>query len=301
MIRSCAILYQAWTWAPKRNQVFSLSLISREGPRVAKVGTGDELGAGWAGAVSGGFSVWPPPGVCCAEAAPATLQTKTTVAAWWMKRFLPVGTIPMNSSSAGGCGGRSPSRSRGPVMYSTWRYIRNRPWRAVPQSETARPTAGRDTDEGSGRQGRGHHRRGQRLRPRVCAHRRARGDEAGARGRTAGRARRGGHGGPRSRTRLRAVDVRLRRQQARGCDPERDAVPRPAARKGEDERLRSLPRLRPDQHPQLGAQPPGGANARRAAHALADRGSRALGKGDRLGPAGRRGGGADDLRCRAQR
>src|SRR5882724_10639909 len=113
MIRSCAILYQAWTWAPKRNQVFSLSLISREGPRVAKVGTGDELGAGWAGAVSGGFSVWPPAGVCCAEAAPAMLQTKTTVAAWWMKRFLPVGTIPMNSSSAGGCGGSSPSRSRG--------------------------------------------------------------------------------------------------------------------------------------------------------------------------------------------
>src|SRR6266436_2086491 len=242
MIRSCAILFQAWTWAPKRNQVFSLSLISREGPRVAKVGTGDELGAGWAGAVSGGFSVWPPPGVCCAEAAPATLQTKTTVAAWWMKRFLPVGAIPMNSSSAGGCGGRSPSRSRGPVMYSTWRYIRNRPWRAVPQSETARPTARRDTDEGSGRQGRPHHRRGQRLRSRVCAH-----------------------------------------------------------RKGEDGRLRSLPRLRPDQHPQLGAQPPGGANARRAAHALADRGSRALGKGDRLGPAGRRRGGADDLRCRAQR
>src|SRR5882757_4829673 len=26
-------------------------------------------------------------------------------------------------------------------MYSTWRYIRNRLWRAVPQSETARPTA----------------------------------------------------------------------------------------------------------------------------------------------------------------
>jgi hypothetical protein len=39
-------------------------------------------------------------------------------------------------------------------MYSTSRHIRNRPWRAVPQSETARPAAGRETDEGSGRQGR---------------------------------------------------------------------------------------------------------------------------------------------------
>src|SRR6266478_7677158 len=89
MIRSCATLYQAWTWAPKRNQVFSPSLISRDGPRIAKVGTG-EVGAGWAGAVSGGLS-----GVCCAETAPATPQMKTTAAAWWMERILPIGTVPM--------------------------------------------------------------------------------------------------------------------------------------------------------------------------------------------------------------
>src|ERR1700682_3148251 len=135
MIRSCATLYQAWTWAPKRNQVFSPSLISRDGPRTAKVGTGD-VGAGWGGAVSGGLS-----GVCCADAAPATPQIKTTAAAWWMERFLPIGTVPMNSSSAGGCGGRSPPAHGARFIYSTWRYICHPPWGAVPQSETARPTA----------------------------------------------------------------------------------------------------------------------------------------------------------------
>src|SRR5919201_1874056 len=85
MIRSCASLAQAWTWAPKRNQVFSDSLISRAGPRATKAGTGD-AGGGFAGAVSGacGFSVCGPLGgdpvwpgwPVCADAAPATPQMR---------------------------------------------------------------------------------------------------------------------------------------------------------------------------------------------------------------------------------
>src|SRR5438132_5297696 len=71
-MRSCAALYQAWTWAPKRNQVFSASLISRDGPRSAKAGRGDPVAGstGLAGAVSG-LSVCGVVGVVCAEAAAA--------------------------------------------------------------------------------------------------------------------------------------------------------------------------------------------------------------------------------------
>src|SRR5712692_8676173 len=101
--RSCVILYQACTWAPKRNQVFSESLISRDGPSWAKAGTGD-VGGGFS---AGSFSVCD-----CAEAAPAIPQTRTASAARWMKSLLLFEALPMSSSSLIGCGGRSPSRAR---------------------------------------------------------------------------------------------------------------------------------------------------------------------------------------------
>src|SRR5713101_8030713 len=88
--RSCVILYQACTWAPKRNQVFSESLISRDGPSWAKAGTGD-VGGGFS---AGSFSVCD-----CAEAAPAIPQTRTASAARWMKSLLLFEALPMSSSS----------------------------------------------------------------------------------------------------------------------------------------------------------------------------------------------------------
>src|SRR2546421_7784931 len=87
--RSCAILYQAWNCAPKRNQVFSASLISRVGPSIATPGIGAPSGGGLAGAVSGdsGFPVCCPAGgdpVCedpvlpvCADAAAAASMAIT--------------------------------------------------------------------------------------------------------------------------------------------------------------------------------------------------------------------------------
>src|SRR5438477_4643039 len=94
--RSCAALYQAWTWAPKRNQVFSESLISRDGPSTAKVGTGDVLPAsGLDGAVSGAFGF----SVDCADAAAAADIAITSAG----HQLLPAFEIlPMSSSSAVG-------------------------------------------------------------------------------------------------------------------------------------------------------------------------------------------------------
>src|SRR3989440_4339432 len=70
-IRSSAALNQSCTWAPKRNQVYSASLISRAGPICATAGRGVPVGL--AGAVSGacGFSVCVPVGADCADAAVA--------------------------------------------------------------------------------------------------------------------------------------------------------------------------------------------------------------------------------------
>src|SRR3954453_20748977 len=82
-LRSCAILNHPWTWAPKRNQVFSANLSSREGPITAKAGRG-EMGD-LAGTISGdcGFPVcWPVLGsvLYFTEAAPARPERKTAAA-----------------------------------------------------------------------------------------------------------------------------------------------------------------------------------------------------------------------------
>src|SRR5205814_681782 len=76
-MRSWAALNQAWNWAPKRNQVFSASLISRVGPIVAYLiagvgvpavdGIWTTVGVCW---VSGGGGAWPSGGgTACAHAA----------------------------------------------------------------------------------------------------------------------------------------------------------------------------------------------------------------------------------------
>src|SRR5712692_6299022 len=112
-MRSCAALYQAWTWAPKRNQVFSASLISRDGPSSAKAGRGAPVArsSGLAGAVSGacGFSVCDPVGAGCADAAAAANIAINDVQ---HDLLLAFEILPMSSSFAIGCGGRSPSRTR---------------------------------------------------------------------------------------------------------------------------------------------------------------------------------------------
>src|SRR5260370_39913805 len=107
VIRSCAALYQAWTWAPKRNHVLSPSLISRDGPSVAKVGTGDEVGG------AGG-------GDCCADAAAATAQISAVSATWRVRYIFPFERLRICSSSAGGgCRrGDPPGRPSGGGLFS---------------------------------------------------------------------------------------------------------------------------------------------------------------------------------------
>src|SRR5438067_4128189 len=112
MLRSCSAFHQAWTWAPKRNQVFSASLISRDGPRTAKTGTGD-VGAGLsAGAASCSFWACGPPGVDCADAAAAAESASNDA---HHDALLAFQIHPMSSSSLG-CllPGSSPSRAQGP-------------------------------------------------------------------------------------------------------------------------------------------------------------------------------------------
>src|SRR5216683_2944678 len=199
MIRSCAALYQAWTWAAKRNHVYSPSLSSRDGPSAAKVGTGDELAGGVGG--GSGFSV----GVDCADAGPAIPQMRAASAAWWMRRVLGLEILPMSSSSAVELQARKiPSRTRGIRHLPHWRSIRNRARKSVPQSETDafsphHAARSRDIEQrfangawhGKWRRPRGHH----RPRPLARAGRSARLDaarrlrRAGDQGRDAGQRR----------------------------------------------------------------------------------------------------------------
>src|SRR5205823_3737453 len=104
LIRSCAAFHQTWTWAPKRNQVYSASLISRAGPICATAGSGVPC---LAGAVSGagGFSVCVPVVACADAAVAANIAINDAQHDLLLAFDIP----PMSSSSAIGCGGRSPS------------------------------------------------------------------------------------------------------------------------------------------------------------------------------------------------
>src|SRR3954447_14587069 len=76
-MRSCAYRNHVCTWAPKRNHVYSASLISREGPSTANVGIGEVLLlSGFACPVVGAAGLSPAAVDCCPVCAEAPCATR---------------------------------------------------------------------------------------------------------------------------------------------------------------------------------------------------------------------------------